>query len=138
MISVHKITNCNQIQSFEAAPVCREVFSLLTCLSREAVLACPEGVSVAIPVGPIIDIRQRMSNGGGARRRSGDSGPSRLPKWKADSPRSGASRHGARGFMNRSLRHGLGTAGSQPRFRLRFRWQSATARHQEQNANWNP
>ena len=37
-------------------------------------------------------------NCGDARRRNGDSGPPRLPKWKADSPRSGASRHGERGF----------------------------------------
>jgi hypothetical protein len=33
----------------------------------------------------------------------GDSGPPRLLKWKTDSPRSGASGHGARGIISRGL-----------------------------------
>ena len=33
----------------------------------------------------------------------GDSGPPRLLKWEVGGPRSGASRHGERGFMSQGL-----------------------------------
>jgi hypothetical protein len=48
----------------------------------------------------------------------GDSGPPLLAQWKDDSPRSGASRHGERGFMSRGFWQGHRAAGSQPRFHL--------------------
>ena len=63
--------------------------------------ALPQMVVARSAVGegglPSVGVSGRKSNGGGARRRDGAGGPPRLRKWKVNSPRSGAGRHGERG-----------------------------------------